>query len=224
MGEIRYYISGKKTWNDVTVGVHHSGLPRKGQSINVGKIPMTVKDIVDSSERGKPITKVYLESSNPDISNLMNPANNPIFIILDESINEARGTIKGNTAGKNIVTSVEPFVSTGNRQWLTAGGPGSGISFGGAVRTALGSLGAGYGVSVADFGEVVTVTVTYSNAKTGRSVSQSFAIIFRGLHAKQAYTVYANVGRYRNCSDYNQAIAFIRSKLGSLPSTAAQTV
>lgn len=221
--EIRYYLAGKKSWSDVTMAVTRKDMPKKGQVINVGKIRMIVKDISDGIFNGRHITKVFLESSGQIYTNLdeaISKLQDPVFIEVREDINEAKNVMTGGYPGDSRIgySGISGYMDT--TKPVQANGPGSPGTLGNAVRSALSTLGAGYGAQVADFGEVVTVTITYSNAKTGRCSSQSFVILYRGRTAKNMYTVYANAGRWRNCNDYNQAIGFIRSKVGSIAGSA----
>lgn len=222
--EIRYYLANKKSWSDVTVAVTYKGLPKEGQVINVGKIKMTVKSVADGTSNGHAVTKVFLESENDrtPLSEAIEMLDNPTFIAIDEDINEARGRVSGGN-DKNVWTSSDPFKDTADA--IRAFGPGSFGTLGGYVKSALAGLGAGYGVQVTDFGEAVTVTVTYSNASTGRISGQSFVIVMHhGRSHKYMYTVYAHSARWRDCNDYNQAIAFIRAKASALPGQTSGAV
>lgn len=146
----------------------------------------------------------------------------PTFICVDKSINEVRGVVRGGNDTR-VVTSVEPFRDTSDV--IRAFGPGSFGTLGSYVRSGLAGMGAGYSVNVVDFGEVVTVAVTYCNARTGRSSGQSFVIICRPAKvSKYAYTVYAHSARWRDCNDYNQAITFIRSKATALAGQTSGSV
>lgn len=141
----------------------------------------------------------------------------PIFIDVCESINEAKISLRSGPNGGNdrVVISAEPFKDTSDA--IRAYGPGSFGTLGGYVRSALSNLGVGYGVNVSDFGEAVTVSITYYNSRTGRSAGQNFVIICHPTKVyKYAYTVYAHAARWRDCNDYNQAIGFIRSKATAL--------
>lgn len=139
---------------------------------------------------------------------------NPTFICIKDNVNEVRSLIR-NSSDTRVAVSAEPFKDTADA--IRAFGPGSFGSLGGYVRSGLASLGDGYGVQVADFGEAVTVTITYSNARTGRIAGQSFVIVMHhGSSHRYMYTVYAHSARWRDCNDYNQAIGFIRSKASAL--------
>lgn len=218
--EIRYYLIGKKSWNDVTVAITRKDMPKQGQVINVGKIKMVVKDIKKGISNGRQVTKIFLENTGElytPLDEAIELLDNPTFLEIKEDINEAKKLAVGNFPGN---TRIQYDATAGfkyNTQAPPAVGPGSPGTLGNAVRSQLSSLGAGYGAQVADFGEAVTVTITYSNAKSGRCASQSFVIIYRGPSAKLTYSVYANAGRYRHCNDFNQAVSFIRSKAGTLP-------
>jgi hypothetical protein len=226
--EIRYYLAGKKTWNDVTMQVTAGGndpvLPKKDSIVRIGKIKFRVKSVEDTGSK----YKVWLE----DKEAVLTPAEEALWMLGEElevisiepELNEARARIGvgGNPEGnKNLFFSPTASPDTQPFNWLTAAGPGTKTTLGGFVRQALSSLGSGYGVQVTDFGEVCTATVTYSNAQTGRCSSQSFAIIFRGKNSKWAYTVYSNSAKWRNCSGVDQAISFMRSKISSLSGTTS---
>ena len=214
--EIRYYLANKKSWSDVTTAVTYKGLPKKGQIINVGKIKMTVKSVDDGTSNGRAVTKVLLESEydHTPLCAAIEMLHNPTFISIDEGINEAKSRVSGGN-DKNVWTSPDPFKDTADA--IRAFGPGSFGTLGGYVKSALAGLGPGYGVQVTDFGEAVTVTVTYSNASTGRISGQNFVIVLHhGRSHKYMYTVYAHSARWRDCNDYNQAISFIRSKASAL--------
>jgi len=216
--ETRYYIADKKTWSDVTVSVNRKNTPKKGDVVNVGKVKMTVKDVVDDTVHGKPVTKVMLESTGlpfTQIDEAIEQMENPIFLDIVEEINEAT-RVGGHPSDKRTLTSPE-IATPASSYAVRAYGPGTAGTFGGYVRSGLANLGVGYGVQVSDFGEAVTVSITYSNAQTGKCSSQNYVIIWRGAQAKYAYTVYSSSVRFRHCNDYNQAIAFIRSKASSLP-------
>lgn len=218
--EIRYYLANKKSWSDVTVAVTYKGLPKECQVINVGKIKMNVKSVADGTSNGRSVIKVFLENENTrtPLDEAIEMLDNPTFIAISEDVNEAKGkaAIKvGGSLDNRTYTSVRPFSDTADA--IRAFGPGSFGTLGGYVRSALAGLGAGYGVQVADFGEAVTVTITYSNARTGRISGQSFVIVMHhGNSHKYLYTVYAHSARWRDCDDYNQAIGFIRSKASAL--------
>lgn len=221
--EIRYYLANKKSWNDVTVAVTYKGLPKEGQIINVGKIKMNVKSVIDGTSNGRSVIKVFLEneSSSTPLDEAIEMLDNPTFITINddiEAIKEAKGksAIKvGGSLDDRTYVSARQFSDTADA--IRAFGPGSFGTLGGYVRSALSGLGVGYGVQVTDFGEAVTVTITYSNARTGRISGQSFVIVMHhGSSHKYLYTVYAHSARWRDCDDYNQAIGFIRSKASAL--------
>lgn len=224
--EIRYYLSGKKSWNDVTIAVNRKDLPKKGQVINVGKIKMTVKDVTDGTSNGRQVIKVFLENTGlpyTAIDEAIDMLDNPTFIEITEDINEARvQTISNRKDSRAFMSVGGSFVDSPARA-IPGEGPGAPGTLGGIIRSQL-TFGAGYGVQVADFGEAVTVTITYSNAKTGRCASQSFVIVYHGKQAKNVYTVYANCARWRNCNDFNQAISFIRSKASTIPGACSTAI
>ena len=109
----------------------------------------------------------------------------------------------------NTMQDLTPFLK------FTTVGPGAKGTMGGYVKSSM-SLGTGYGVQVTDFGEVCTINVTYSNAQTGRTAGQNFAIIFRGPHSPWTYTAYVNSAKWRNCTGIDQAVSFIKSRATAL--------
>jgi len=149
-------------------------------------------------------------------------------ILYIDEVNEAK--VKNTKAGGSIEKNNNLYFSPSatndpapfNR--LTAAGPGTRGTMGGYVRSALSALGAGYGVQVADFGEVCTINVTYSNAQTGRVTGQNFAIIFRGPNSKYAYTAYSTSAKWRNCNGVDQAVSFIRSKISAMSGTTSSSL
>ena len=220
--EIRYFLADKQSWNDVTNSVITKRIPHKGDVINVGKVRMVIKDIVDATSHGRAFIKVLLEDTHKPytvIDEALSGLENPTIIDIQPDTNEAR---KGRTTMASISPDNGVVYSPIDRRQDTmmyggmyAAGPGTPNTMGGVVRSAL-NLGVGYSVSVTDFGEVCIVAITYTNAQTGRSVGQSFAIIYRGKYSKTVYTTYSNANRYRNCNDLNSAISYIRSKASSL--------
>lgn len=225
--EIRYFLADKKSWSDVTAGMTSSALaktPKKGDVVNVGKIKMTVRDIIPTTIHGKEITKVLLEQlGDPEsrLVDLIERLDNPIIIGLDEGINEAKATpsrVGGTTRmGGNMW---DPRLQKSNLapvdSWGVQFRPCT-IELGNYMRTAIGNMGPGYGAQVADFGDAVSVTITYSNAKTGKCASQSFIVLWQpDRDPKYPYKVYANISRYRTCAGVDQAANFIRGKASAL--------
>lgn len=225
--ETRYYIAGKQSWSDVTISVNRKNTPKKGDVVNVGKIKMTVKDVVDGTVHGKPVTKVMLESTGlpfTQIDEAIEQMESPIFLEIDEGVNEARKMRSGdNPSDKRVFTSPEPWSDSAPYPTI-ANAMGSVGSLGGYFRSGLANLGAGYGVTVSDFGEAVTINITYSNATSCATAGLNFVVIFRGKDKKYTYTVYANSARFRHCSDYNAALNFIRSKASVLSNRASNGV
>lgn len=225
--EIRYFLADKKSCSDVTAGMTLSALakaPKKGDVVNVGKIKMTVRDIIPTTIHGKEITKVLLEQlgdSESRLVDLIERLDNPIIIGLDEGINEAKATpsrVGGTTRMSGNMW--DPRLQKSNLapvdSWGVQFRPCT-IELGNYMRTAIGNMGRGYGAQVADFGDAVSVTVTYSNAKTGKCASQSFIVLWQpDRDPKYPYKVYANISRYRTCAGVDQAANFIRSKASAL--------
>lgn len=92
-------------------------------------------------------------------------------------------------------------------------GAGSSWSFGNLLRNSLPNTN-GYSCEVSDFGDAVTVRMTYTNVKTCRSASKSFVIIFLNKTGKSE--VKSSSARWRTCNDYSQAASYIKSKASSL--------
>lgn len=160
------------------------------------------------------MNKKYKEIDYNPLNEAISMLDNPTFICVEENINEAAFKVRGGNDNR-VAVSAEPFRDTADA--IRAFGPGSFGTLGGYIRSGLSSMGEGYGVQVADFGEAVTVTITYSNARTGRIAGQSFVVVMHhGRSHKYMYTVYAHSARWRDCNDYNQAIGFIRSKASAL--------
>lgn len=93
-------------------------------------------------------------------------------------------------------------------------GAGSVGSFGQTLRSML-SLGAGYSVEVSDFGEVVTVKMTYTNTRTCKSSSINCVILFYDNGQCRAKI---HSARWRTCNDIGQAASYLRSKASKLQS------
>jgi len=227
--EIRYFLADKKSWSDVTAGMTQSSLtkvPKKGDVVNVGKIKMVVRDILPSTMHGKEFTKVLLEQlgdSESRLVDLVERLDKPVIIGLNELVNEAKsktspaksaGTVK--MGGINWDQRLQQSNLAPIDSWGVQFRPCT-IELGNYMRTAIGNMGPGYGAQVADFGDAVSVTITYSNAKTGKCASQSFIIIWQpDRDPKYPYKVYANISRYRTCAGIDQAANFIRGKASAL--------
>ena len=214
--ETRFYLAGKGSWSDVTVQISKSPEnPKKGGIVKMGKLAMTIKDVVDGKVQGKPVTKVYLENLGEQetrLVNLVEMLDNPIIIGIEEPVNEATVKMKGNLW--------DPRMQQSNRapqdSWGVQFRPCT-IQMGQYIASSLGSMGTGWGAQVADFGDAVSVTITYSHPKTGRCASQCFVVLWQpDRDPKNPYKVYANIARYRSCAGLDQCIGFIRSKMGSV--------
>lgn len=218
--EIRYYLSNKRTWNDVTAQVtirkNNGIIPPEGSVIHVGKIKFRVAKVTDDSK----YHKVWLESREAVLTPLeeaLEKLGDIDVISIEEPLTEATKT-KAGGVGKGPANLLFALGNTGDPaafNWLTAVGPGTKTSMGGYIRSSLG-LGAGFGVQVSDFGEICVVNITYSNPQTCRCSSLTCAIIVRGKNSPYAYTVYSNSARWRNCNGIDQACNFIRSKANAL--------
>ena len=213
--ETRYYIAGKQSWSDVTIQITKAPeKPSKGDVVKMGKLAMTIKDVVDGNVHGKPVTKVYIEEVSPAVANLLETIDmldNPTIIDIN-GVNEVAGKV---WMGMDTRAQRSADAATGGVGVVYR--PQT-LELGNAFRSALSNIGVGFGVQVADFGDAITVTITYSNAKTGRCASQSYVVLWQpDRNPKYPYKVMSSVARYRNCADYGQAIGFIRSKASALP-------
>ena len=228
--EIRYYLANKQSWSDVTTSVMTRKTPRKGDVINVGKIKMTVKDVQDGTLKGRPITRVTLESLNETytiIDQLVEDYGELTVLEISEPVDEARKDAKAlknksNPWDNRIQTSVDLTGPYNYNEPLKYMGPGTQASLGGYFRSGL-QMGTGYGTVVTDFGEAVLVNITYSNAQTGRTAGQNFVVVYhRG--AKYPYRVYNTSVRWRDCAGYDQAINYIRGKATALQGMASSSL
>lgn len=102
---------------------------------------------------------------------------------------------------------------------LRTTGAGSSSSAGFTLRSML-QLGNGYGVEVADFGDAVSIKITYSSPKSCKTASQNFIVLFYENGQCRAKT---NSQRWRTCNDIGQAASYIRSKASRLPSMTSYT-
>ena len=163
---------------------------------------------------GKPVTKVYIEEVTPAVANLLETIDmwdNPTIIAMN-GVNEVAGKawMGMDTRAQRSADAMTGGVGVVYRPQT--------LELGNAFRSALSNIGPGFGAQVADFGDAITVTITYSNAKTGRCASQSYVVLWQpDRNPKYPYKVMSSVARYRNCADYGQAIGFIRSKASGLP-------
>lgn len=95
--------------------------------------------------------------------------------------------------------------------------PGAQFSVGPTIKSQLeGQLGRNFSVDVFDFGTDVTVTVKYSNVKTGLTSSASFLIKYNTKEGKGV--VKSNSARWRTISSHSEAMGYIRSRANSLVS------
>lgn len=110
-------------------------------------------------------------------------------------------------------------LSYGSENWglIRNTGAGSSTSFGMTLRSML-QLGGGYSTEVTDFGDAVSVKVTYTSPRSCKSASQNFLILFYENGQCRAKT---NSQRWRTCNDIGQAASYIRSKSSRLQSTAS---
>lgn len=95
--------------------------------------------------------------------------------------------------------------------------PGAQFSLGPTIKSQLeGGLGRNYSVDVFDFGTDVTVTVKYSNPKTGITASASFLIKYNTKEGTGV--VKSSSARWRTIASHSEAIGYIRSRSNSLVS------
>lgn len=145
-------------------------------------------------------------------------------IAVVDNITEAR-TLGSTPVGSNVslmdprmgrsIVPANDFINI-----LRTTGAGAEMSFGSAIRSTL-QMGPGFATEVVDYGDAVTVKISYTNIKTGKSASQNFIILFRNKYG--ASYVKTNSARWRTCSDYAQAASFIRSKASYLAGKTSGT-
>ena len=125
------------------------------------------------------------------------------------SVNEA---LKVSGSRDTRVRTGAALLGKENFTRLTNVGAGSTNSFGATIRSML-QLGSGYSTEVSDFGEAVSIKITYSNARTAKSASQNFLVLFYDNGQCRAKV---NSTRWRTCNDIGQAASYIRSKASRL--------
>ena len=89
-------------------------------------------------------------------------------------------------------------------------------SFGKMIQRDLSSMGNGYSCRVFDVGGEVAVTVTHTDAVTGRSASKSFIIVFDSKSGNGI--IKSSSTRWRSISGIGQAESYIRSVASGLQS------
>lgn len=94
--------------------------------------------------------------------------------------------------------------------------PGSNWTLGPAVRNQL-QLGSGYTTEVVDFGDAVSVKISYVSTKTGAGASKNFIILFKNPKGASC-VVKSTATRWRTCNDISQAVSYIRSRVSNLQS------
>lgn len=94
-------------------------------------------------------------------------------------------------------------------------GVGNMMRYGIALRNSL-QLGSGYQTELVDFGDAISVKISYTNTKTSMTMSQNFIVLFTKLNGQ--CIVKANSQRYRTCNSPEQAATYIRSKASNLAS------
>lgn len=95
--------------------------------------------------------------------------------------------------------------------------PNAQFALGPTLKSQLtGQLGRNYSVDVYDFGRDVTVTVKYSNPKTGLSASAAFLIKYDTKEGTGV--VKSNSVRWRTISSHSEALGYIKARSNSLVS------
>lgn len=92
---------------------------------------------------------------------------------------------------------------------------GAEFSLGPTIKSQLaGQLGRNYSVEVFDFGRDVTVSVKYSNPKTGLSASAAFLIKY---NTKDGHgVVKSNSVRWRTIANHSEALSYIKARANGL--------
>ena len=228
--EVRYYLASKQSWNDVTVQVSKtSDVLKVGDVVRLGKIPMHVCEIKDGRINGRLVTKVYLESISEEEANLLESLSqmkDTTIIKVSEQIDEAKKKPTNISAGfdDRVKLSAIAARDTTYSTPFNIYGPGSNRTLGGYFRTGLANIGAGFSTQVSDFGIAVVVNITYSNTVTGRTAGQNFVVIFDTYNKRLPYRAYSSTSRFRDCSSYDQAISYIRSKASALPGATSSAI
>lgn len=93
--------------------------------------------------------------------------------------------------------------------------PNAQFALGPTLKSQLaGQLGRNYSVDVYDFGRDVTVTVKYSNPKTGLSASAAFLIKYDTKEGTGV--VKSNSVRWRTISSHSEALGYIKARANTL--------
>ena len=93
---------------------------------------------------------------------------------------------------------------------------GAEFSLGPTIKSQLaGQLGRNYSVEVFDFGRDVTVSVKYSNPKTGLSASAAFLIKYNTKEGNGI--VKSNSVRWRTIANHSEALSYIKARANGLP-------
>ena len=141
--------------------------------------------------------------------------NYDMILVLDESLSP--NPLLEATTDPRIL----PNTNTRGRENLGFFGkgqdPNAQFSLGPTLESQLtGQLGRNYSVDVFDFGSDVTVNVKYSDPKTGLAASAAFLIKYNTKEGKGI--VKSNSARWRTISSHSEALGYIKSRVGSLPS------
>lgn len=91
------------------------------------------------------------------------------------------------------------------RAWSSAG-------FGQRLQNSLSSLGKGYSAEVTDFGQFVSVRVSYHNTVTGKGVTKTYVIVFDDINSGDG-RVMVTSQKWRTISSYDQAASYISSSI-----------
>ena len=143
-----------------------------------------------------------------------------ILVLENESLNEGdlsgvMGLGPGDVRATSAVTGPH-FDKGAYSQYLNYQDPKlfTNWTFGKQLQSSIGSIGAGYGCEVADFGRYVTAKVTYSNPPTGKTASKTFLVVFDPDGKKG--NIFQTSNRYRTFSGLSQAASYIKSCVSSL--------
>ena len=135
----------------------------------------------------------------------------------DDAVNEARSSSLNNTADPRGRVTADKVKLQGTNYYKTIVGynPDAQYALGPMMRSAL-QLGNGYFTEISDFGAAVVVRITYMQISTCKSASMTFLVTFNDRNGNGV--VYANTRRHRTCTDYTQAVSYIRSFASQLQS------
>ncbi len=122
-----------------------------------------------------------------------------------------------NAADPRILPTTKDFNPVTQGFFGVGQDPGAQFSLGPTIKSQLeGQLGRNYSVDVFDFGSDVTVTVKYSNPKTGMTASASFLIKYNTKEGTGV--VKSSSARWRTIASHSEAMGYIRSRSNALVS------